>query len=242
MNESLITFLYELANFVVFALLFGWIFIKPIRRLLDAQAAKDAKAEETAKQHLAEAQQLRQQLVDERDRFVQEMEHQRQAALSEARLESAKLLSNAKSSIARQRDELAQHAIQIQHRQHEELVQTVVHATRLAVASLLQKIDGPDLEHSLLESACQQLSQNKLIHDSQITIESAYELNGNHRKRIAAALGLTSPNGHVEFRVVDELLGGVRIKSSSGLIDHSIAGLSSSIEQNMRQALTSEDQ
>ena len=43
MNENLITFLYELANFVVFAVLLGWIFVKPIRKLLDEQAAKDAK-------------------------------------------------------------------------------------------------------------------------------------------------------------------------------------------------------
>ncbi len=67
MNENLITFLYEFANFVVFALLLGWIFVKPIRKLLDEQAAKDAQLQKTAQQHLAEAAQLRQQLLDDRE-------------------------------------------------------------------------------------------------------------------------------------------------------------------------------
>ncbi len=238
MNESIITFLYELANFVVFALLFGWIFIKPIRGFLDAQAAKDAKAEETAQLHLADAEQLRQQLENDRSAFEQEMEHQRQATLGEARQESAKLLADAKKSIEKQRNELSQHVLQLQQRQRDQLAQSVANAAGLAVRNVLSHIDGPDLEQSLLNSVCQQLLSDRSASAGQITIESAFELDETARQKIATAASLPSVNGNIDYRVIKELIGGIRIKTEHGLIDNSIAGLSSFVEQNLRQQLT----
>ncbi len=99
MNENLATFLYELANFVVFAMLLGWFFLKPIRKLLDEQATNDAKLERSAREHLDEAEKMRLQLLTDRQRFNRDMELQRQAVVTEAKQEAAKLLESTNQKI-----------------------------------------------------------------------------------------------------------------------------------------------
>lgn len=241
MNESLVTFLYELANFVVFATLLGWFFVKPIRRFLDEQAARDDKAAETAKLHLVEAEQLRHELLNERQTFIQEMERQRQAALKEAKQQAEKILENANRNIDHQREQLSREAVQLHQAQKVELARIVARATRQTVANLLTRVDGPDLEIALLQSACQQLENSNPDQDRKITVESATELSEHDQKQIIESASVGSSNGNIQFHVSDELVGGVRIRTSSGLIDHSILGLSEFVEQNLNQQLTHDE-
>jgi F0F1-type ATP synthase membrane subunit b/b' len=238
MNEYLTTFLYELANFVVFALLLGWIFIKPIRRLLDEQAAKDAKLEQTAQQHLADAEKLRQQLLAERQQFNQEMEHQRDAMLSETRQETAKLLQQANQSITAQRERLTREALHIQQQQITSLAGIVARSSQQAVERLLKQINGPPLAGALIESACRQLQQTQLNAAEKITVESADELDKVARQKIAIAAGSPATNDTIEYRLDESLVGGVRIKTDQGIIDHSIVALSAFAERSIRRQLS----
>ena len=237
MNENLVTFLYELANFVVFAVLLGWIFVKPVRRMLDEQAARDAKLEESAKQHLAEAEQLRQQLLDDRQRFKQEIDHQTEAALNEARQEATRMLDQAKQEIASQREHLSHEVLQIQRSQLSEWAGIVASVAKTAVEDLLKQIKGPALTNALVESACQQLKHTNPMKVQKITVESAEELDESMRQKIAQAVGLESANGKIEFHVDPELMGGFRIRTGQGVIDNSIAALSTFAEQKIRQQL-----
>jgi F0F1-type ATP synthase membrane subunit b/b' len=237
MNENLITFLYELANFVVFALLLGWIFVKPIRRLLDEQAAKDALLQKTAEQHLVEATQLRQQLLDDRQAFNQEMEHQRQAMLVETKQDAAKLLADANQRIVSQREHFSRETYQLQQNQLTALAGIVASSAQRAVENLLKQIDGPPLEQALVDSACQQLKQNCVAGDDKMTVESAGELDGPIKDKIAAAVGRQPANGAIQYRVDQDLVGGIRIKTEGGVIDNTIAALSLFAEQNIRRQL-----
>ncbi len=237
MNENLTTFLYELVNFVAFALLLGWVFVKPIRRLLDEQAAKDARLEQTAQQHLAEAAQLRQRLLDDRQKFNQEMEHQRQAMLTETKQDVTNLLEKASQTIATQREHLSRETLQIQQEQLAELARVVASASRQAVEFLLKQIDGPPLGDALIESACQQLKRSQPVSSDRMTVESADELGETARQEIATAAGRAETNSLIDFRVDQDLLGGIRIKTSRGVIDNSIAALSLFAEQNIRSQL-----
>ena len=238
MDETLTTFLYELANFVVFALLLGWIFVKPIRKLLDEQAARDAKLEQTAQQHLAEAAELRQQLLDDRQNFNQEMAHQRDAMLSETKQEATNLLDKANQTIKAQREHLSREALQIQHQQLTNLAKIVASSSQQAVENLLKQIHGPSLEGALIEAACQQLKQSPPSGDEKVTVETAAEIDEPTRQKIAQAAGLVSSNGAIQYRVDPELIGGLRVKTSGGVIDSSIAALSSYAEQNIRRQLS----
>jgi F0F1-type ATP synthase membrane subunit b/b' len=237
MNEYLVTFLYELANFVVFALLLGWIFVKPIRRLLDEQMARDAKLEQTAQQHLAEAAGLRQQLLDDRQQFNREMGHQREAMLTETKQDVAELLNKARRDIAAQREQLSRQTMQLKQQQLAELARILANSSQRAVAKLLTQINGPPLEDALVESACQQLKQSTPLADGKLTVESAGELDESTRQKIALAAGFKSVNGAIQFRVDPDLLGGLRVTTTRGVIDNSIAALASFAERNIRSQL-----
>ncbi len=237
MNENLITFLYELANFVVFAVLLGWIFVKPIRKLLDEKAAQDAKLAQTAQQHLAEAAQLRQELIDDRQKLNKELEQQRQTMLAETRQEADDLLKKANQSISLQREHLTRETLQLQQQQLTDLARVLASSSMEAVQSLLTQINGPSLKNAFIESACQQLSQAPPTAEEKMTVNSADELDGTAREKIATAAGIDEPNGRIEYRVDPDLRGGLRIKSSRGVIDNSIVALSAFAEQNLRHQL-----
>jgi F0F1-type ATP synthase membrane subunit b/b' len=234
MNEYLVTFLYELANFAVFTVLLAWIFIKPVRRLLDEQASRDRQASEMAKQHLAEADQLRQRLLDDRQRFSHEVEQQRESLLQESRQQAAGILAAAKQQIDHQRQQLQAETLQLQDSQVAAIADTVADVARQAVAKLLQQIEGPALENALLESVCRELQKTRYSASSHICVESATELGDPVRRQIAAACGLGDSGGNVEFRVDRSLIGGLRIKTGHGMIDNSISGLAEYAGQMIR--------
>lgn len=235
MNEYLVTFLYELANFAVFAILLAWIFVKPIRRMLDKQSAKDKQLSESAKQHLADADQLRQQLQEDRQRFSHEMEQQRKSLLQESQQQAAELLANAKRQIEKQREQLQTETLQYQQSQVSEIADTVADVSGQAVAMLLQQINGPSLENAFVDSACRELQKTDLNSSSKISVESAEELSDSIRQQIASATGRNSTNGQLEFRVNPELAGGLRIKTEHGMIDYSIAALAEFAGRSFRQ-------
>jgi F0F1-type ATP synthase membrane subunit b/b' len=237
MSESMVTFIYELANFVIFVALLGWLFVKPIREFLDDQTARNVAAEKQARENLAESESLREQLSQQRARFAEEAEQHRQSILQESRREAQMLLDESKRQIADQQEQLRREARKIRQGQLSELSDMVALATSHAVAHLLSQIDGPQLESALVESACRQLQANQPGPEETIIIECAEEPGTELREQIAQAAGRTSANGSLQCRIASDLIGGIRIRTSSGMIDHSIAGLSQFVEQVLQREL-----
>ena len=66
MNDSLWTFVFEIANFVALAAVLAWLFFKPVRKALEDQQAKARQHEEEAAQKLADAERLREDIESQR--------------------------------------------------------------------------------------------------------------------------------------------------------------------------------
>ncbi len=241
MTASLITFLFEIANFVIFVVLLSWFFVKPVRQFLDNQAARDAEAQRQANQRLADAEDLRQTLLQQQQQFAQQMERQRQKLLDEARQAAQGLIEDAHRNIESQRQQLVRDASQIQQRQRTELTQRVATTAAEAVSRLLREIDGPELETALVSSACHEISQARKTESAgslqPILVESSIDLDDALKTRIAKAFGHESIPAEIQFKVNETLLGGLRIRTAAGLVDHSIAGLSQFVQQKLQREL-----
>ncbi len=136
-----------------------------------------------------------------------------------------------------QHQRLSREALQIQQKQLTDLAGVVAMATRQTVENLLKQINGPPLENALIESACQELKQSHAAGGEKMTVVSPSELDPTNRQKIATAAGMDSSIGEIDYRIDQELLGGIRIQTSRGVIDHSIVALSSFAEQNIRSQL-----
>ena len=237
MSESLVTFVYELANFVIFVGLLGWLFMKPVRVFLDEQAQRNADAQQQARQNLAESESLREQLSQQRAQFALKAEQQRQSILQESRREAQVLMDEAKQQIADQQEQLRREAKKIQQGQLAAMSDMIATATSHAVSHLLSQIDGPPLESALVDSACRQLRENRPDPQVRIVIECVTEPGEELRQQVAQSAGLASPDANLQCRVVHDLIGGIRIQTSLGMIDHSIAGLSQFVEQVLQREL-----
>jgi len=236
-NPTITTLLFEIANFLVFALLLGWLLFKPVRNWLAAQQAQETAQAEKALQALADAEKLRGELASARKQFAAEQETLIKSAIASAKKEADQLLDETRQQIARERTELQQQALQMEEKQVEQLTKEVANTARDMVARLLQTIDGPELERALRESAIAELRNLNGRTILPVTVDSARELCGEFQADICRAMHVEPEDDNVHFRVAPELIGGIRITTESGLIDHSISGLANFANQALRDSL-----
>lgn len=237
MNESLWTFVFEVANFLALAAVLAWLFFKPVRKALEDQQAKARSLEEAATQKLAEAERLRYDIQSRHDALNAELDTMRAKAQDAAKQESEQLLAEARAHIERERATLKRQALHIEQAQASKFAAAVATATHDTMKRFLQQIDGPQLDHALMQAACREMRE--LSNDSlgSVSVESATPLDQDQQQLINTSIGGTAQS--VEFRVNPELKGGLRIASERGLIDASIEGLANFAEQSLAAEMES---
>lgn len=237
MNESLWTFVFEIANFVALAAALAWLFFKPVRAAIADEQARARRLEEDAARKLAHAEQVRKEIEAQRHALSRELEKSRTEAHENAKHEAQQTLAEARQRIERDRAALKREALNIKRAQMARIAAAVARATYGTMGRFLRQLEGPELEQTLIESACRELRGLSNGSLAPVTVESAAPLNDDARRRIDSSLGDAAATA--DFRVVPELQGGVRIATAHGLIDASLAGLANFAEQLLSAELES---
>jgi F-type H+-transporting ATPase subunit b len=236
-NDSLWTFVFEIANFVALAAVLAWLLFKPVRKALADQQAKARQLEDDAAQKLTDAESLRQDVESQRQALAGELETMRVRVREIARQEAEQILAEARAHAERERAALKRDALHIERAQMTKIARAVATATHDTMKRFLQQMEGPELEQTLLKAACRELkafSNNPL---APVTIESAAPLDDDARRLINASLGVAAKSA--DFRVVPGLEGGLRISTAHGLIDASVTGLANFAEQSLSAEMES---
>ena len=237
MNESLWTFVFEIANFVAFAAVLGWLFFKPVRQALEDQQARTRQLEEDAVQKLADAERLRQEADAQQQAVATELEEMRTGARRTAEEEARQIVAEAREQADRERDSLKREALNIHRAQTANIARAVATATNQTVRQFLQQMTGIELEQALVRAACRELQAFSDDSLAPVTVESAAALDDAAEQQIRQVLGASA--GSARFRVVPDLIGGLRISTARGLIDASITGLAGFAEHAFSDELES---
>jgi len=236
-NDSLWTFLFEMANFVTLAAVLAWLFFKPVRKALENQRAKVRQHEEKTAQKLADVERLRENIESQQKGLVAELENMRIKAHEAAKQEAEQIITEARAQIERERATQKYEVLHIQQAQTAKIARAVATAAYNTIRRFFEQMEGPELEQTLIKSACRELqtfSNNSL---APVTVESARPLDDESRQAISSSLGKTAKVA--TFRVVPELKGGLRISTAHGLIDASITGLANFAELSLSAEMES---
>ncbi len=231
MSPTLTTFLFEAANFLVLAAALGWLFFKPVRQALADRRAKFEADTRQAAEKLAEA---KDPAADRRDPRQPASRIERASCAREleaARRQSEQILADARSTAERELEVSRRQAARMSDTQRDTLAEASATAAAEAVGRLLEQIEGPDLQSALIQSACQQLGSLPPDALAPVKIESAQPLSPEQLAALKNALGPAADAA--DFRTVDGLGAGVRITTSSGLIDASVSGLAQFARQSL---------
>ena len=237
MNDSLWTFLFEIANFVTLVAVLAWLFFKPVRKALEEHRAETKRKEEAAARKLAEAEQLRQEIESRHGELATELETMRTKAREVAKQEAEEIVAKAGARIERERAALKRAALHIEQAQTAKIARAVTTATHDTMQRFLRQIEGPELEQALVNGACRELRKFANRSLAPVTVESAIPLDNESRRMIRSSLGDAANTA--DFRVVPELEGGLRIATAHGLIDASITGLANFAEQSLSTEMQS---
>jgi F-type H+-transporting ATPase subunit b len=224
------TFLFEAANFLLLAALLGWAFFRPVREALESRrAALEAESREAA-ERLAEAERKLEEARTRRAEIEGSLEELRERVRVEAERERDRLLEEARARAEREREALDAELAAQRRGQATRIAGDAAAAAREIVVRLLERIGGPDLESALLEAATRELE--KLAASGPVAsliVESSRPLTPAALSAIARAAGLAT--SEVSAREVPELVAGVRLLTSRGLVDASAAGLAAHAER-----------
>jgi F-type H+-transporting ATPase subunit b len=238
MSPTVSTFLFELTNFLLLALLLGWLLFKPVRSALQTRQATAKQQAEDLAMRTAEAERLRADLGQRQRSLEEDIADVRKKRLAAAAQEADALIARAREAAERERDAVKHGLARLERAQLERLSAAVAVATRESIARLLATLNAPDIDASLVRAACRELERLQGTGLGPVLIESARPLADTTRGTIVAAL-----NAHAsvaEFRVVPDLGAGIRITTGHGLIDTSALGLARQAEGLVREALIAE--
>lgn len=231
MQDSLWTFAFEIANFVMLAGLLGWFFFKPVRNAIEQQQDEARQLEEQSKAKLAYAENIEKELNQKREHVSQELEEMRAAAKRSADREGEQIIAKARADAIEELAQLKGRKIQIEQAQARQLAKFISDKTTNVISKLLKDIDGPDLESALLQASIRQLEPISSSRLAPVSVETATELDAESKIRLCEAIH--QPQDSVLFLVIPELIGGLRVSTSQGLVDASIAGLARYAEQEL---------
>jgi F0F1-type ATP synthase membrane subunit b/b' len=235
-SPSLTTFVFEAANFIALAALLAWFFFQPVRKVIEDQRLKVKTQEDEAAQKLSEAERVRQEIASQHMRLAAELEQLRVEARETAKQESDTLLAATRAQLERERAALRRDGLNIEKAQTVKLAHALASAAHATLKRFFAQMEGPELEQLLLTAACRELTTISNHAVGPVTIESAAPLDGEAKQLIESALGVSRKIS--DFRVVPELVAGVRIATRQGLIDASVAGLAHFAEQALTEEIT----
>lgn len=235
MGDSLWTFGFEVANFLTLAVLLAWLFFKPVRKAIhDQQQAIEDQVNQAA-QKLADADKQKADLEDRERKLHRDLEDLRAKAVETAQQEADRILAEGRQKLAQERDDMRREALTLSQSQTGRLAHVVTQVAQQMVQRLLTQANGPQLEQLLLNAALVELRSRSDQVALPMTVESAMPLTSSQQDQIKQLV----PQAANQIRFVEhpELVGGVRIQTSQGLIDASITGLATFCEQELQRKI-----
>jgi len=235
-----VTFLFEAANFLLLAAVLGWIFFRPIRDALERRRSELESEQRAATDARSEAERA---LHDARARSTalnDSLEELRERVQREAETEREQLVAAARAQAQRERETLKEEFVSLRRAQARSLTSDAAFAAREIVVRLLEKMEGPDLDHALLAAACRELAKLRCAGSlAPVVVESNRPLDDAALAALAEAAGVAPADA--AHRVDPDLVAGVRILTARGLVDASVAGLAAQAERVLVSQLDREN-
>lgn len=229
MSPTYWTFLFELLNFLLLALILGRVFFRPVRQALEDRRQKVATQLAEAANKLAEAGRIRVDIESRQRKLGEELDERRKEFEQTLQKEVEEVLTKSRQKAQQERERLVADLQATTRTHHGQLARAAALAAGRVVEQLLSQIDGPALQAALERAACRQLASLNGQVQSQVMVESQTELSENTRASILGSMpGLSQP---IDFRVLDDLGPGLRIVTTQGLIDATAGGLAKYAEQ-----------
>jgi F0F1-type ATP synthase membrane subunit b/b' len=225
-----VTFAFEAANFLLLMALLAWLFFRPVREALEKRRSEIEGEQRAARAAREEAERERAQLAAERAAREVEVAAARERLAREAESEREALLEAGRTQLKRERERLDLELRAARRAQTRALARDAAFAAHAIVRRLLAELKGPELEESLLASACRDLAELARGGPlAPILIESAGPLLPAQEARIAAAAGVE--RNAASTRIDPELVAGLRILTARGLVDATVSGISAQTER-----------
>jgi F0F1-type ATP synthase membrane subunit b/b' len=226
--SSLATFVFETVNFLLLAVALGWLFLRPMRKLLDDERSAHNEAERKAKEAAAQAEHTRAELTERLAALHEEADRIRATARGQAEQDAAHILERARSQLEDEQRR-AEREAQGQREAHtNELARDVgLVAGRIVVEVFARAGEQGDL--ALARAARDQLSAMAAHGATHFLVESARPLGDDARGALRSALGGAFDGA--QLRVVPELVAGVRVTSEAGLVDATALGLATAAQR-----------
>jgi hypothetical protein len=168
----------------------------------------------------AEAESLRAEMVRQRQELDAELERERARARAEAEQEAVAILAAARQQSRHEQESARQATLSLQRAEEQRLGRAAAAAAKEVVLQLLAQIGAADLDHALIQAAGRELSRFNNSALEPVTVESAQPLGADERAALAAVFG---PDVTPLFRVVPDLVAGVRVITRRGMVDASVA-------------------
>ena len=235
MAPGIATFLFEAANFLVLAVVLGWIFFRPVQAAIERRRSELEQERCCADALRAEAQRVLEEAEAHRRQIQASLDPLRAEARQEAERSAAQIVADARARADEQCARLVDELEALRRESARAIAGDAAAAAGTLVERLLAEIDGPDLDAALIRAACVRLAA--LPADGRagrVQIETARPLAADLRAAIVAALG---PAAVLHERVVPDLGAGARIVTAAGLVDASASGIAGWAERELRPRL-----
>ena len=184
MSPTVVTFLFEAANFLVLAAVLGWLFFKPVRKAIADHRDKFEADNQQAAKLLAEAEVLRNEIREARQNLYSELNATRTRELATVKEQSDQMLSDARSIANREQEQSRLQASRMSDTQRDTLASAAAAAAADSVGKLLTQIESPDLQSSLIRFACQQLEKLSPESIAPVKVETSQTLSPDQRTAI----------------------------------------------------------
>jgi F-type H+-transporting ATPase subunit b len=239
-SATWVTFLFEAANFLLLAAVLGWLFFRPIRDALERRRSELEGEQRAAADARAEAERALQDARARRTELEDSLEELRGRVQREAENERERFIDAARAQAQRERETLKEELVSLRRAQARSLARDAAFAAREIVERLLEEMQGPDLEHSLLRAACRELEKLRASGPlAPVVIESVRPLDEVALAALAEAAGVAAADA--AHRVDADLVAGLRVLTARGLVDASAAGLAAQAEQVLVSQLDREN-
>jgi F0F1-type ATP synthase membrane subunit b/b' len=239
-SASWVTFLFEAANFLLLAAVLGWIFFRPVRDALERRRSELESEQQAAANARAEAENVLQHARERRNELEGSLEELRERVRREAETEAERLVEVARVQTQLERETLKGELDSQRRAQARSLVRDAAFAAREIVVRLLDEIEGPNLEHALLRTACRDLEKLRSSGSlAPVVIESIRPLDDAVIATLAEAAGIGPADA--ARRVDPDLVAGLRVLTARGLVDASAKGLATQAERFLVDKLDREN-
>jgi F-type H+-transporting ATPase subunit b len=229
-SPTWVTFLFEVANFLLLAAVLGWLFFRPVRDALERRRSELESEQRAAADARAEAERGLQDARAQRSALEGSLEALRERARREAETERDRLVEAARAQTQREREALKQEFLSLRRAQAKSLARDAAFAAKEIVVRLLEEMEGPDLEHTLLRAACRELETLRSSGSlAPVVIESVRPLDNAALAALAEAAGVSAADA--AHRIDPDLVAGLRVLTARGLVDTSAAGLAAEAER-----------